>query len=534
VKQAFALIAAAIVLHLVLVQPNHPDAMTWRALFLFAHELPVILLLMLALPGDGRVSRRLRLALALILTLVAVLKIADMASFVAFNRRFNPVVDWNLVVSAWDLASGTLGQALAGVAVALAVVVIAGLGWAIWWATGVWARVDLSRGWRRAAGGLAAVVAVVAIADMGRVIGWWDMQRNIPGTAFTARVAIEKATSWRRTLADLREFRTAAATDPWVAAPPSLDRTGTGDVIVVFVESYGRASMDNPLYAPTHLATLAAAEAAIRATGAEMRSGWLRAPMTGGQSWLAHSSVAAGLWISDQTRYRTFLQSGRRTLWHKAQGAGFTTAAVMPAVVKDWPEAAVMGFDIILPAADLGYAGLPFNWVTMPDQFTLTALDRLVRDPVDERVFAQVVLISSHAPWVPVPAMIPWEDVGDGTEFNAMAQAGDPPEVVWRDRDRVREQYRLAIDYSLTALMEYVARQGAEMPLFVILGDHQAAGFVAQSDSFSVPVHVIGPPEVIAAIDDWGFAPGLVPDPAFDAWPMDLFRDRFLSAFSAE
>lgn len=526
-----ALGAAAIFLHLVLIQPNHPDAMTWQALALFAHELPVILLAMLALPTA--VSRWLRGVLVLVLTTIAVLKIADYASFVAFNRRFNPVVDLNLVVSSWDLLSGTLGRGAAGAIVVLALCAIVALAWGIWWATGVWARERLPRGWRIGAGAAAVAMTVVAVADMGRVIGWWDMQRNVPGTAFTARVGVEKATSWRRSLADLRAFRTAAESDPWLASPPRLDRTGTGDIILIFMESYGRASMDNPLYAPTHVATLRAAEAAIARTGAEMRSGWLRAPMTGGQSWLAHGSVGAGLWISDQVRYRSFLQSGRRTLFHKAQDAGFTTAAVMPAVIKDWPEAAVMGFDIVLPAADLGYRGLPFNWVTMPDQFTLAALDRLVREPVEGRVFAQVVLISGHAPWVPVPTMIGWEEIGDGTVFNSMAQAGDPPDVVWRDRDRVREQYRLAIDYSLQAVTDYVARQGTDMPLFIILGDHQAAGFVAQSDSFDVPFHIIGPPDVIAAIDDWGLAPGLIPDPAFPAWPMDAFRDRFLAAFSS-
>lgn len=529
-RRGAALVLSALVLHLLLVQPNHPDALTWQALLLFPHELPIILLLMLALPAG--VSRWLRLAMAVVLAAIFVLKIADFASFVAFNRRFNPVVDLNLVVSSWDLLSGTLGRGLAGVVVVLAVVLVLAVGWAVWWATGVLARARPRGGLRVAAGAGAALMTVVAVADMGRLLGWWDMDRNLPGTAFTARVGYEKATSWRRALADLRAFRTAAQTDPWIDAPPALDLTGDGDVIVVFIESYGRASFDNPLYAPTHVPTLEAAEAAIRATGAAIRSGWLRAPMTGGQSWLAHSSVASGLWVSDQVRYRTYLQSGRRGLYHKAQGAGFTTAAIMPAVVKDWPEAAVMGFDIVLPAADLGYRGLPFNWVTMPDQFTLTALDRLVRDPVAERVFAQVVLVSSHAPWTPVPTLIPWDDVGDGTEFNAMAQAGDPPEVVWADRDRVRDQYRLAIDYSLQAIMAYVARQDGQMPLFVILGDHQAAGFVAQSDSFDVPIHIIGPPEVIAAINDWGFADGLIPDPGFQAWPMDSFRDRFLDAFS--
>jgi hypothetical protein len=60
-----------------------------------------------------------------------------------------------------------------------------------------------------------------------------------------------------------------------------------------------------------------------------------------------------------------------------AQGAGFRTAAVMPQITLPWPEAALMGFDTVLAAADLGYRGLPFNWVTMPDQFTLAAFERM-------------------------------------------------------------------------------------------------------------------------------------------------------------
>ncbi len=217
-RRAAALLLAALVLHLLLVQPNHPDALTWAALLLFPHELPVILLLMLALPVA--VSRWLRLALAIAIAAIFVLKIADFASFVAFNRRFNPVVDLNLVVSSWDLLSGTLGRGLAGVVVVLAVALIIAVGLAVWWATGVWARVRPGGGWRVAAGAGAVLMTVVAVADMGRLLGWWDMDRNLPGTAFTARVGYEKATSWRRTLADLRDFRAAAQTDPWIDSPP--------------------------------------------------------------------------------------------------------------------------------------------------------------------------------------------------------------------------------------------------------------------------------------------------------------------------
>jgi hypothetical protein len=46
-----------------------------------------------------------------------------------------------------------------------------------------------------------------------------------------------------------------------------------------------------------------------------------------------------------------------------------------------------------------------------------------------------------------------------------------------------------------------------------------------------VPIHVIGPPDVIAALDDWNWTPGLLPASDLAAWPMADFRDRFLDAF---
>lgn len=524
------LVLATVILDLVLIQPNHPAALTWGALRFFPLELPVIIAALLALPPRASLWPRRLLAAAL--TVIIVLKIADFASFTAFNRGFNPVVDIGLVRSAWELGSGALGAPLAGAALAGALILLGLTAWALVWAMRQWAAVTPAPAWRAGFAVAALATGAVALADMRG----WPLPFDPPGAAFTARVGQDRALGYGRTLRDLREFRTAATGDPYLAAPPDLARLGGRDVILAFVESYGRASIDNPLYAPTHVGTLRALEAQLPA-GAAILSGWLTAPMVGGQSWLAHSSVASGLWISDQTRYRTFLASGRRTLYHMARAAGYRTVAVMPAITRDWPEGAAMGFDRILVAADLGYRGEPFNWVTMPDQFTLTAFDRLVRhDPGDAPqppLFAQIALISSHAPWVPVPDMLPWAAIGDGTEFNEVALSGDPPDVVWRDRDRVRDQYRLAIDYALQAITGYVAQQSDEMPLFIILGDHQSAQFVAQSDSFDVPIHLIGPAEVIAAFEPWGWTAGMIPDPALAPWPMDRFRDAFLDTVSS-
>jgi hypothetical protein len=204
----------------------------------------------------------------------------------------------------------------------------------------------------------------------------------------------------------------------------------------------------------------------------------------------------------------------------------------MPAITLAWPEGLTMGFDTILDAKNLNYAGQPFNWITMPDQYTLSAFEGLL--PPDTRPdFLQIALISSHAPWVPVPWMIDWDSVGDGTVFDQWATSGDSPAVVWKDTDRVRDQYRMAIDYALQAATEYAARR-KDQPLFVILGDHQPTGFVAGIDSRDVAVHLIGPPELVARAADWNWREGLVPDIDTPVWPMEDFRDHFIRTYSSD
>src|SRR3546814_11966884 len=108
------------------------------------------------------------------------------------------------------------------------------------------------------------------------------------------------------------------------------------------------------------------------------------------------------------------MASDRRTLVHGFRRAGWRTVAAMPAITMPWPEGDYFGFDTVYAAADLGYRGDPFNWVTMPDQYTLAALQRLefarpgagksgperqARPPV----MATLALIYSPAPWPPLP-----------------------------------------------------------------------------------------------------------------------------------
>ena len=66
-----------------------------------------------------------------------------------------------------------------------------------------------------------------------------------------------------------------------------------------------------------------------------------------------------------------------------------------------------------------------------------------------------------------------------------------------------------------------------------MLGDHQPAAFVSgDPEGRDVPVHLIGPPEVLARLDAEGWSPGLLPAADAPVMPMQAFRDRLLAAFA--
>ncbi len=529
-RDGVAVVAAVLLIGLVLIVPNHPLAATWGALRVFPLELPAIVIALALVRGPA--LRALRAFVAVWLVAITALKLADFATHTAFDRSFNPALDLHLGVAAWRMLSGAVGWPLAltwalGLAAGLAL-----LARALWWATGRVARLAPSM----ARGPALALVPVgaltLAAADVAREVS----PANPPGAAFTARLTWEHGREIVRARVGLAAFRLEATRDDMAALPlrailPALAGT---DVLLIFVESYGRATLEQPIHAPRITATLTEIEARLAQAGLAMRSGYLTAPMVGGQSWLAHASVLSGLTIDTQARYRALLASPRRTLLHLAQSAGWRTVAVMPAITLAWPEAGYFGYDRVLAAADLGYEGAPFNWVTMPDQFTLAAFERAELAARDRPpVMAEIALISSHAPWTPIPPLLPWGELGDGRVFDRHATAGEAPEDLWRDLDRVREQFGLAIDYSLRTVGAFAERRAASAPLIVVLGDHQPASFVSlDADGRDVPIHVIGSPEALALIAGWGWTPGLVPAPDAPAWPMGEFRDRFLDAFS--
>jgi len=129
--------------------------------------------------------------------------------------------------------------------------------------------------------------------------------------------------------------------------------------------------------------------------------------------------------------------------------------------------------------------------------------------------------------------MVDWTAVGDGSVFADMPAQGQSADEVIGDQELSKAAYSESIRYSLTALISYVETYGDDDLVVVAVGDHQPAAVVSGEEaSRDVPITIIAhDTEVMDRIASWGWQPGMRPDPAAPVWPMDAFRDRFLTAY---
>jgi len=172
----------------------------------------------------------------------------------------------------------------------------------------------------------------------------------------------------------------------------------------------------------------------------------------------------------------------------------------------------------------------------MPDQYMLEALHRLELAGRDRPpLFAEVDLISSHAPWTRIPRLVPWDEVGDGSIFGRVPAQASTHVALVGDAKRARAAYGLSIAYTMSTILSFVRRYGDDRLVVVLLGDHQPATLVSgQNAGHDVPISVIAhDPKVIDQIAGWGWQDGMRPSPRAPVWPMAAFRDRFLSAFGS-
>ncbi len=522
---------AALLVLFALLAPDDLTALSADELVRVPVEGIVIAAFVLVLPPRPR--RVVAVLAGLALGLLVVLKALDTGFYATLEKPFDPVYDWSFFSAGVEFLAGQIGEAgamaaLAGACV-LAVAVVVFM---------VLAMLRLSR---IAAGHRTGATRVVAVLGVVWIVSSVFGVELAPGRPLAAQSAAALAyADLRQVGADLREqrpFGEVAAEDAFRTTPGDQLLTGLRgkNVVLTFVESYGRVALDDPAIAPKIGATLDAGTAELRAAGIGAKSAFLSSSTFGGGSWLAHSTVQSGMWIDNQQRYNDLLGSDRLTLGGAFQRAGWKTVWDVPAHTKDWPEGQKFYHpDAYYDAHHVGYQGPGYAYATMPDQFTLSMLQRTeLAKSAQKPVMAEVDLVSSHAPWSPRPWLVDWNQVGDGSVFAPQPGAGEAPESVWKDPAKIRDAYRDATDYSLKTLISFMQHYGDENTVLVFLGDHQPPVVTPQGAVHDVPITIVAKdPKVLDRIAGWGWTDGLHPAARAPVWKMDSFRDRFLTAFA--
>jgi hypothetical protein len=523
--------AAFTLLDLILVMPRWPEDLIFQSFLRLPLELPLILLLLLLLPGFLKTAARWLLTAAILL--LAVLKIADLTTFMIFGREFNAFVHLPPVLAGLNVVERGFGALAAAAIVAVVIAAVITLALVIHWSLKTLGTAPVSSSRPRPI--LASLMMLAAFFVFDRA----DIQND--GTPLAAVEGIDPlrdhAIAHWDSHGDRDRFRQHMAKEEFRDVPSGqlLNALGRTDVLFVLIESYGRGTVENPLFASKIGESLSDFEKEIGAAGFSARSAWLESSTAGGQSWLAQSTLMSGLRIDRAGRYDALLMSGHPTLVSDFARAGWRTVAVMPALVNEWEAADFFGFDGVYTAGNLGYRGKPFNWITMPDQYTLSAFHARELAGKDRKpVMAEIALVSSHMPWTPIPNLMPWDAIGDGAVFDEANRHGEAPKTLWQNKDKVRDYYRQSITYVLDTVKSYVATHGSDDLMLVLLGDHQPVPFVIDNDpSRQVPVHVIAKrPDLVKALGAWGWSDGMTPAATAPVMPMEDMRKRVLTTFT--
>jgi len=476
--------------------------------------------------------RMLAAVVALALVSSAVSAALDRLFSATVGRPFDPVSGWTELADGYGVvedSTGAVGALLLLLLVALlAVAVLVAV-------TASLLRVARLLGRRRRATalGAAAVTAgwlVVALVGAQLVPGE-PVAAGDPLPSAAARVAQVEAAG-----RDQAVFAREAATDPYAGLPASQLLTGLRgkDVVVAFVESYGRVAVQGTPFSPGVDAVVRDGNAQLAAHGYSERSAFLTSPTFGGVSWLAHSTLQTGLWIDSQQKYDQVTSGDRFTLASAFRKAGWDTISDVPSDTKPWPVgSAFYRYGTQLNAKNVGYHGPKFSYARVPDQYTLAHFDRSVLAKPHRPVMAEIDLVSSHTPWTPLPKLVPWDAIGDGSVYGPQPGEGLSPGVVWQDAAHVQQLYGQSVQYSLGSLFSFLTETDDPNLVLVVLGDHQPATVVSgEGANHEVPISVIAKdPAVMDRIASWKWEQGMLPSPSAPVWPMDAFRNRFLDAF---
>src|SRR5262249_39651146 len=171
-----------------------------------------------------------------------------------------------------------------------------------------------------------------------------------------------------------------------------------------------------------------------------------------------------------------------------------------------------------------------FSYAPMPDQYTFAEFQRLELGPGHKPVMAEIDMVSSHSPWAPLPTMVPWSKVGNGSIFHPVPARGGTPLSLLGSASKDARASRKSIQYSMQALTSWVTELSDPSLVLILLGDEQPDPPISRPGaSHAVPISIIArDPSVFRQIASWHWQDGLLPGRFAPLELMSAFRNKFL------
>jgi hypothetical protein len=507
-----------------------PDAVLqgWRALLLPSLEAVLLALVVCLhawlLGGKGRWA--LLAVSAVLLLFLLCFRVADALLPVFFDRRLALKSDLGYLPALYGLLRDTLPRAIFVAGLILIPAALVAMGFGLAKLLGLLHR-SFRHPWPRWIFlAFALLASAAAFVPPARVYSSSSLPR-----------VREELSSWalagRRQRERQIELRQKAEEAGRSLKP--LERLEGRNVFLFIMESYGYTLYSEPAHFNLAKPFLEAAEARLARAGYRIVSNFLSSPAFGGNSWLADSTLAAGVRIADQAAYDALLASPIKPMAAWFNEAGYLTVNSMPATTSSWPEGDFFGFQKKYYFRDFGYQGPNLKWAPMTDQFAVHVIHRNEVAAATRPLFVQFVMISGHFPFNLIPSYFEdWSELGDGKIYAREGSVRALPITPGAATAGARG-YVEAMEYQLTTVSEYLARFLTDRSLVVVVGDHQPySGITGQGKLRSVPIHVLSrDASVLEPFLARGYTPGLVPrqPPPHDG--MESFLPHLLADFSA-
>lgn len=432
----------------------------------------------------------------------------------------------HLGVLVFDLWSWKVGLAILGVSAGLGLVVVLG-------------RVLLRTVTLRLSALPKKVsVAVAAIGVMALVVttvyDYMHYRRTADTSTIVGWTTPRLISNVRASVRMYRALEQGINSSTYVEYDSKYTLTRKPDIQLFLVESYGRILAADPEAGPLWREQMTRIEADLTERGWHVVSGYSRAPISGGRSWLAEATLLTGVFVQFEAVFRHLMDGLDETphLVSFLDKQGYDTVLLAP---KDRPRPGVeavnhYAYDHQLLALDIDYSGPKIGWGIVPDQYTLGFAHENIFEKVEGPIFSNFHMVSSHAPWNVVPELVddwrtlngaeapeesrPLNKVTPGQEFMARVRRYErtkPKYNYMGDADALKiEAYSKAIFYDLELLGSYVGDLEGDK-IIIIMGDHQPPLLSPDDGSYDVPIHVLSrDSDVLQEFREHGFIDGFL------------------------